>query len=201
MAEKLKELARSLILSRCHLKDDLPLDFAQTKPLFIPIKNNQVSLSEEIESLEDAESCMLFFTYFRDNTVPDNYKKGYWVTFRNPYRGFGYIDSKGESHYWYLDDGFQIDGFDNTCKLKYNDNILMRVDVTEEGIQNLWYCYQIAKKCLKTQREELESAKSELESNFEALSNDYDKLKQRYEKIVGLIDKITQLTKNEALTY
>lgn len=197
MAEKLKELARSLILSRCHLKDDLPLDFSRTKPLFIPIKNNQVSLSEEIESLEDAESCMLFFTYFRDNTVPDKYKKGYWVTFRNPYRGFGYIDSKGESHYWFLDDGFQIDGIDNTCRLKFNDTELMRVSVSEDSIKELWNCYLTAKKCLQIQREELESAKSELKANIETLSNDYESLKQRYDIIVDSIDKIAQLTKTE----
>lgn len=195
MADNLKDLARKLILGRCKLKEGWPLDFAATKPLFIPIKNNQVSLSEDLDSLEDAEACMLFFTYFRDNTVPDKYKKDNWVTFRNPYQGFGYIDSKGESHYWFLDDGFQIDGIDYTCRLKYNDNELMRVDVTEEGIQNLWNCYQIAKKCLKTQREEFESAKSELEANIETLSNDYDKLKQRYEKIVDSIRNIVQLIK------
>lgn len=197
MTDNLKDLAKSLILGRCKLADDLPLDFANTEPLFIPIKDNKVSLSKDIESLEDADSCMLFFTYFRDNTVPDKYKKGEWVTFRNPYRGFGYIDSKGESSYWYLDDGFEIDGIDNTCRLKFNDIELMSVSVEEESIKELWNCYLIAKKCLQTQKEEFERGKSELEANIESLSNDYDKLKQRYEIIVDSIDKIAQLTKTE----
>ena len=197
MADNLKDLARKLILGRCKLKEGYPLDFSKTEPLFIPIKNNQVSFSEDLDSLDDAESCMLFFTYYRDNTILDNYKKDNWITFRNPYKGFGYIDSRGESHYSYSDEGFEIDSFDYICRLRYNYDELMRVDVTEEGIQNLWNCYQIAKKCLKTQREQLESAKSELEANIETLSNDYDKLKQRYEKIVDSIGNIVQLIKAE----
>ena len=196
MADNLKDLVKSLILERCKLENDRTLDFAETNPLFIPIKNDQVSLSKEIESLEDADSCMLFFTYFRENTVPDRYIKGRWVTFRNPHRGFCYIDLQGKSWYSFNDDKFTIDGLSGDhCRLKIDDTVLMEVYVTEDSIKNLWNCYQIAKKCLQSQREEFENIKSGLEERIESLSNNYDKLKQRYETIVDSIDRIAQLTK------
>lgn len=198
MADNLKDLVKTLIWKSCKLNDDLPLDFEATNPLFIPIKNNQVSLSKEIESLEDADTCMLFFTYFRDNTVPDKNRKGEWVTFRNPYRGFGYIDLQGKSWYNFHDEKFEIDGLsDGCCRLKYDDTELMRVYVTEDSIKELWNSYLIAKKCLQTQREEFEKNKSELKEKIELLSNNYNKLSQRYETIVDSIDKIAQLTKTE----
>lgn len=196
MADNLKDLVKSLILERCYLKNR-PLDFATTNPLFIPIKNNQVSLSSEIESLEDADSCMLFFTYFRDNTVPDKYRKGGWITFRNPYSGFGYIDSKKEKSYVYYDDGFEISGINNSLRLSFNYEELMNVSVTEESVKELWNCYLIAKKCLQTQKEKFESTKSELEGKIELLSKDYETLKQRHEKIVKAINEVATLTKTE----
>ena len=95
MAVKLKDLARELILGKCKVEKDLPLEFGKTNPKFILIKDNKVSLSKDIESLDDADECMLFYTYFKDNIVPNKYKKDRFETFRNPYNSFGYIDSKG----------------------------------------------------------------------------------------------------------
>jgi len=178
MDDGLKELVKSYILERSNLNKDWPLVCADTNPLFIPIKNNQVSLSEEIESLEDADSCMLFFTYYKD-------KLGDRWPYINPYREFKYIDLKRISYWYYDDDGFEIGGLSgNSLLLKYDATELMKVSVTEDNIKNLWNCYQIAKKCLKIQREELESAKSELEKNIETHSNDYESLKQRYENLL-----------------
>ena len=71
MTKKLKDLAKSLILEKSSLDIASSLDFEETDPLFIPIKNNHVSLSKKIESLEDADACMVFYTFFRNDTVAD----------------------------------------------------------------------------------------------------------------------------------
>lgn len=187
----LKDLVKEVILGDCKIKEDWPLDFSTTRPLFILIKDNEVSLSKDMDSLEEADECMFFYSYYRDNTVPDRYKQGQYVTFRNERKGFRYIDSKGEPSYWYFDNGFEIVGFDDyTCRLKYNDIELMRVSVTEENIKDLWNCYLTAKKCLQIKIAELESTKTELEKKLELLTSDYNILSQRHEKVIDSIREI-----------
>lgn len=178
MTKKLKDLAKSLILEKSSLDIASSLDFEETDPLFIPIKNNHVSLSKKIESLEDADACMVFYTFFRNDTVPDKLVKGKMETIRIPQRGFGYIDPKqGEMSLLYFDNGFSICAlYDNTLQLQFYGVELMSIIISKKSITDLWDCYQIAKKCISIKQKNFEKGRKVMQKKINTMRRQLDEL-------------------------
>ena len=193
MTENLKELVRKAIIGSCHFECALPFNFSDTKPLFIIIKNGQVSMSKEIDALDNEDACMCFFIYFGDNTVPDRYKKGAFVTFRNRYHSFKYVDSEGNVSYSFEDGKFEISGIwqsEYYLRLKFDNKELMSVKVTEENITHLWNCYQIAKKCVEITENDLNREHNSLCRKMESMTIDFNNLNERYKAIATSIKAI-----------
>ena len=193
MAENFKELVRKAIIDSCHFECDLPFDFSETKPLFIIIKNGQVSMSKEMDALDNADACMVFYTRFSDNTVPDKFKRGDFVTFRNPINSFRYVDSEGNTSYSLEDGKFELSGIWHSgyyLELKFHNKELMSVKVTEENITHLWNCYQIAKKCVEITENDLNREHNSLCRKMESMTIDFNNLNERYKAIATSIKAI-----------
>ena len=193
MAENLKELVRKAIMGSCHFECALPFNFSDTKPLFIKIKNGQVSMSKDMDSLDNADSCMIFYIRFSDNTVPDKFKRGNFVTFRNQINSFIYVDSEGNKSYSFKDGKFEISGIWQCgyyLQLKFHNKELMSVKVTEENINHLWNCYQIAQKCVAITENDLNKDYTTMCRKMESMTIDFNNLNERYKAITTSIKTI-----------
>ena len=70
------------------------VDLSKHKPIYIPIKDDKITVSFNINSLKKADECMLLLPYRWDNTVP-SYSGYGTVTFRNTLHKLVSINNEG----------------------------------------------------------------------------------------------------------
>ena len=195
MEQSLIEIARKVISETC-----VGVDLSKHKPIYIPIKDNQITVSLNINSLKKADECMLLLPYRWDNTVPNRYGTG-TVTFINTLRKLVSIDNEGDVyHYGYPKDsplqiGCECTGFGSNVKiyLKYNGTTLYRnkhISPTVEDFHDIWNHYQASKKIMDIMVKDFEDERFELQSKLEEMTNKCSALKKKNKALKDSIKEI-----------
>ena len=149
----LRKVADKVISNTCK-----GINLKESRPVYIPIKCNKVSVSGSINSLKGADECILLLPYIYEITVPNRYGPGN-VTFLNTYRKIVSIDEEGNVFDGYFGDLLSLhmncncSGFGANVHLclKYKYTVLYTCKhsfPTVEDIHELWKAYVVSKKLL-----------------------------------------------------
>lgn len=190
------DIARIVIAETC-----VSVDLSKSKPVYLPIKDNKIKVSLKMNSIKNADECLLYLPYIWYNTVPNRYGPG-TVTFGNNMRKLVHIDHEGN-----IDElGYRKDyplNIDVVCytfganiyfQIKYGYRTLWEKNniSTVQEFHNMWNMYQNYKKIMNMMKEDFDREKAALNSQIEELENKYKDIKK---KNSNLRKRITNLKK------
>lgn len=172
--------------------------FSIFPPIYIPIKDNKIEVSTNVNSLENADECMLILPYIWNKTVPSNSGLG-TVTYI-----ILSIDNEGnvipyrygnDSSLW-IDCGSKGWSIDAHLKLNLGYTTLYQsknIIRAEEEIYKIWDMYQTTKKIMDIMNKDFDDERAKLQSKTDELTRKYSDLKKK-NKI--LKDTVEQLKDN-----
>ena len=184
MESTLIDVARKVIGETCN-----GVDFSKTHPIiYIPIKDNKIKVSTNINTLKNADECMLLLPYIWENTVP-RYTGNGNVTFINTLRKLVHIDKNSDiQHFFYRkDSSLFIDAecwsFGHTVRLSlhYLGTKLFSTKhtfPTIEDFHDIWNHYQASKKIMDIMEKDFDDERAELQSKIDELTMKYSNLKK-----------------------
>ena len=179
MERKLLKVAKKVIEEKCK-----NVDLNKRKPLVISIYDSDISFSDTIDSIKDADECILYLPTVRGNTVPDRYHPSEFVTFLNPSNCLIYIDSECNVHNDYKKGDFSIStvtytfGANRYFVLKMGLNKIFESNVSEDEFQKLWDYLKIASQCVQYKEEEFTTQLQELEKKINEQEKEIAELKK-----------------------
>jgi len=182
------DAARKAIAETC-----MEVDFSKSPTIYIPIKDNKIKVSTNINSLKNADECMLLLPYIWNNTVP-SYSGHGTVTFKNTLRRIVHIDKEGNvCHFLYPNDSaLQIScncycyGADVKLCLKWNSTTLYQSKhffPTVEDFHEVWKLYQASKKIMDIMEKGFDDERAELQSEIDELTKKYSDLKKKQKSV------------------
>ena len=188
MELSLIEIAKKVITETCK-----EVNFTTSKPIFIPIKDNKITVSLNSSSLRKADECMLLLPYIWENTVP-NYSGYGTVTFKNTLRKLVHIDNEGNiNEYGYQKESpFRIScicrSFGATVRLILDFDYKTIYESkhrfpTVEDFHEVWKLYNFSNKLIDFAN--FDQEREELQSEIEELKQKYSELDKKYKEATG----------------
>lgn len=173
------DIARGVIAEECK-------EVVGFKPMYIPIKDNRIKVSTNINSLKKADECMLLLPYVWYNTVPNKYEFG-TVTYKNTLFKLIHIDNEGNVSYngYPKNSLLRIDCDWNfytkvSLFLKWKNTKLYTCGAEVEDFHRIWIQYQASKRIMDILDKDFDDERAKLQSKIAELTKECCDLNGRY---------------------